>query len=163
MFELIRKINFSRKIDKEQPLRRRKAGMDWKSYNTYSEINEWMTGLVAEFPGKVTPFVAGISYEGREIRGVKVNLNGGSGKRAIVLEGTMHAREWISTATTTWLLNEILRSNDAELRELANYYDWYVIPVANPDGYEYTWTKDRSWRKTRRPSNLICFGADPNR
>lgn len=36
-------------------------------------------------------------------------------------------------------------------------------PVVNPDGYSYTWTNDRAWRKTRRPSNLLCFGADPNR
>ena len=23
--------------------------------------------------------------------------------------------------------------------------DFYIIPVANPDGYEYTWTTDRFW------------------
>lgn len=33
------------------------------------------------------------------------------------------------------------------------------------DGYSYAWTRDRLWRKTRRPSskNLLCIGADPNR
>ena len=23
--------------------------------------------------------------------------------------------------------------------------DFYIIPVANPDGYQYTWTYDRFW------------------
>merc|ERR1712241_1631412 len=34
--------------------------------------------------------------------------------------------------------------------------------VANPDGYEYTFTDDRLWRKTRSPQG-ICYGVDPNR
>ena len=39
----------------------------------------------------------------------------------------------------------------------------YILPVANPDGYEYTKT-DRFWRKTRSPNEgSICIGTDPNR
>lgn len=61
------------------------------------------------------------------------------------------------------MLNELLTSSDPSIQDLAKTYEWYVFPVTNPDGYSYTWTNDRSWRKTRRPSNALCFGADPNR
>ena len=27
--------------------------------------------------------------------------------------------------------------------------DWYVAPLLNPDGYEYSHTNDRMWRKNR--------------
>ena len=27
--------------------------------------------------------------------------------------------------------------------------DWYVAPLINPDGYEYTHTNQRYWRKNR--------------
>lgn len=149
-------------IDNEQPLKRSKAALDWTSYWRLSEINEWLDSLVAEFPGTVTHLNIGKSYENLDIRGVKVNFGGGA-KKSVVFEGTMHAREWISTATTTWMLNELLRSKDPEVIALAKTYEWIVLPVTNPDGYAYTWDKNRLWRKTRKPSSLLCFGADPNR
>lgn len=39
--------------------------------------------------------------------------------------------------------------------------DWYIIPVQNPDGYEWTHTNDRLWRKNRRRG--FCRGVDLNR
>ena len=33
--------------------------------------------------------------------------------------------------------------------DLLNQYDVYVMPVMNPDGYEYTRESNRMWRKTR--------------
>lgn len=41
-------------------------------------------------------------------------------------------------------------------------YDFYILPIFNPDGYEYTHTENRMWRKTRSPGKR-CVGADPNR
>ena len=32
--------------------------------------------------------------------------------------------------------------------------DWFVMPLLNPDGYEYSRTTDRMWRKNRaKPKN----------
>lgn len=47
---------------------------------------------------------------------------------------------------------------------MAQRYEWYFLQVPNVDGYAYTWSTDRLWRKTRRPNkNILCHGADPNR
>jgi hypothetical protein len=93
-----------------------------------------------------------------------VNIGGGSNKKSLIFEGTHHAREWISPATVNWFLNELLTSSDTEVKAIANTYDLYFFPVTNPDGYEYSWTTDRLWRKTRRPTtNLLCTGIDLNR
>ena len=152
---------FFRVIDSEQPTKQRK-NFDWVSYWDYNKVNEWMDSLVAQYPQHVTHINYGKSFQNRDLRGVKVNIGGGS-KNSVVFEATMHAREWISTATTTWMLNELLTSTDPETQELARTYEWYVFPITNPDGYSYTWTNDRMWRKTRRPNNLLCVGTDPNR
>uniref|UniRef100_A0A4Y0BNM3 Peptidase_M14 domain-containing protein n=2 Tax=Anopheles funestus TaxID=62324 RepID=A0A4Y0BNM3_ANOFN len=61
------------------------------------------------------------------------------------------------------MLNELLTSQDAAVRNIAENYDWYVVPVANPDGYVYTHTTTRLWRKTRSRQNVLCYGVDPNR
>lgn len=40
--------------------------------------------------------------------------------------------------------------------------EFFIMPVVNPDGYRYSYTKDRLWRKNRR-YNGKCYGVDLNR
>lgn len=40
--------------------------------------------------------------------------------------------------------------------------DYYILPVANPDGYEHTFVSDRLWRKNRKKGKN-CAGVDLNR
>lgn len=123
-----------------------------------------MESLVVQYPGTVSLFTVGTSYEKREIRGVKVNVINGADKKSIFVEATIHSNEWIGTTTSTFILNELLSSADPEVQELAERYEWYFLPVFNVDGYAFTWSTDRMWRKTRGPTkNLLCKGSDPNR
>merc|ERR1712071_174077 len=46
---------------------------------------------------------------------------------------------------------------------LLDKYDWWFVPIANPDGYSYSWTRDRMWRKSRSPGPSSCYGVDLNR
>ena len=52
-----------------------------------------------------------------------------------------------------------------QISQALSKYDFYFLPVFNVDGYEYTHTDDRMWRKTRSPGKVYpwCKGADPNR
>lgn len=123
-----------------------------------------MASLVTSYPGVVSTFSVGLSYEGRDIRGVKLNFDAGTEKKSIFFESMIHAYEWITPATTTWIINELLTSDEPDIRLLAERYEWYFVPVLNVDGYAYTWSTDRMWRKSRRPTkNVLCTGADLNR
>lgn len=62
------------------------------------------------------------------------------GNPAILIESNIHAREWITSATSTYILNELLTSTDADVIDIATNIDWYFIPVLNPDGFNYTKT-----------------------
>ncbi|XP_011705385.1 PREDICTED: zinc carboxypeptidase A 1-like, partial [Wasmannia auropunctata] len=114
-----------------------------------------------QYPDKVQTIVGGKTYEGRPIKGVKVSFK--PNNPGIFLEGGIHAREWISSATVMFILHELLTSNNPEVRELAESHDWYIFPLLNPDGFEYTHTANRLWRKTRKQYTDECYGSDPNR
>ncbi|XP_036321583.1 zinc carboxypeptidase A 1-like [Rhagoletis pomonella] len=135
----------------------------WSAYQTLDFHYSWLRSLASSYPGNVTLIEGGKSYEKRSILGVKISLhNGKKQKPGIFLEAGIHAREWIAPATATYVIDALLTSTDEQVRELAETYEWYIIPHANPDGYVYTHTTNRMWRKTRQPYGS-CYGADPNR
>jgi zinc carboxypeptidase len=102
----------------------------------------------------------GASFEGRPILAVKIGPRGDSPDRPNVLFlATHHAREWISTAVAMKLIRWLADSGAS----LTTTHDVWVIPVENPDGYQYTFTVDRLWRKNRRPNADGSYGVDPNR
>jgi len=102
----------------------------------------------------------GASYEGRPILAVKIGPAGDSPDRPNVLfMATHHAREWISTAVAMKLIRWLADSGGT----LIQSRDVWVIPVENPDGYQYTFTTDRYWRKNRRANADGSYGVDPNR
>ena len=51
----------------------------------------------------------------------------------------------------------------ARVDSLVAARDIWVVPVVNPDGYQYTFTAQRLWRKNRRPVATGVFGVDLNR
>lgn len=53
----------------------------------------------------------------------------------------IHAREWITPATTTYFINQLLTSENPKIQNLRNNFDWHIFPSVNPDGYHYSYTR----------------------
>ncbi|XP_023248304.1 carboxypeptidase A2-like [Copidosoma floridanum] len=125
--------------------------MTWKRYHRFKDVMGYLDYLASKYPQIVEVVSIGKSFEGRPLKIVKVstgaNVNG-EPKPTIWIDAGMHAREWISVAVTTYILNQLVEKNENYTR-LLDITDWVIMPVANPDGYEYTHTDDRLWRKTR--------------
>jgi hypothetical protein len=49
------------------------------------QVNDWLDSLVGTYPGVVTSVVGGFSYEGREIKGVKVSFK--ADNPVVIFEG----------------------------------------------------------------------------
>ena len=69
-------------------------------------------------------------------------------------DGGIHAREWIAPATVSGILREILDNSNTSFSSLLSSLDIFILPLLNPDGYEYSRTKDRLWRKVRIRTGL---------
>jgi len=140
----------------------------YESYHTYDEIISWIQELVTTYSNLTTLIKIGKSYEGRLQYAVKVSNSNSSdsSKPALWFDGGLHAREWIATGAVTYMLGHIVSGHetDADIKNLLNDFDLYVMPLLNPDGYVYSWEEDRMWRKNRRiNSGSKCVGVDLNR
>ena len=95
------------------------------------------------------------------------------GKRpAVLYSSAQHAREWITPEMNRRLLHYYLdnyRHQSARSRKIIDTTELWFVPVANPDGYDFTFTDgNRLWRKNLRDNDgdgVITGndGVDPNR
>jgi carboxypeptidase A2 len=148
--------------------RRRSDGrlaFDINDFNTLDDINAWLTTTAANCPSTINcrVYSIGSSANGRPINVFQISKSG-SGRKGYWIDATIHAREWIATATVLKTLDNFANLRDADAVRLTDLYDWYILPVMNPDGYDYTHTNDRLWRKNRRANaGSACYGTDLNR
>ncbi|EFO26494.1 hypothetical protein LOAG_01994 [Loa loa] len=137
------------------------------AYHRYDEIVEYLKMLSRLHPNLAEIFNITRTYEGRDLIGIKIGSHA-SFKSAIFIDAGIHAREWIAPAVALYIISKLVTeyTKDSDLTHMVDKFDWYIVPVANPDGYEYSMTTDRLWRKTRSRNATInkwCVGADANR
>nr|XP_054749055.1 carboxypeptidase B-like [Lytechinus pictus] len=142
------------------------ADFDYSMYHTYDEIQAWVFEITAAHSAIAQQFQIATSTEGRAINAVKISTGGIGTKKAVYWQGGIHAREWVSPATVMFITKSLLENYgvDSDVTEILDAFDFYIVPSLNVDGYSYTWTRDRMWRKTRSVnSGSACRGVDPNR
>nr|XP_004546830.1 carboxypeptidase B [Maylandia zebra] len=138
----------------------------YTKYNTWSDIESWMNSMATANSDMISKEVIGNTYEGRPMVVLKIGKKSGSTKPAIFMDCGFHAREWISHAFCQWFVNEAVTAygSDSQMTSLLDQMDVFVLPVFNVDGYVFTHTNNRMWRKTRsRNAGSSCLGTDPNR
>ncbi|XP_046389814.1 carboxypeptidase B-like [Ischnura elegans] len=129
-------------------------------YYSHDEMNAYLDEVASKYPDIAKVESVGKSYEGRELKGITLS-SGGSGKPLVFVDAGIHAREWIAPAVALYLIQEL---TEGSAQDLLKDVDWVILPEVNPDGYEYTRSEDRMWRKTRsKTSSEDCLGVDPNR
>jgi len=143
------------------------AGEDWwADVKDLAAVEAKMDEWIAAHPALVTPIVVGTSLEQRPIRGVRISSQPPGAKvPAFLFNACQHAREW-ATPMTVMLLGQTLldgAQDDAATMAILASCEIFIVPVANPDGYQYSWDAVRLWRKNRRDNGDGTFGVDLNR
>jgi carboxypeptidase T len=128
-------------------------------YRDYRAISDHLRELAELAPDRASMQPLGASIEGRPLWALKIGTRADA--KPMLINGTQHAREWIAAMVTTCIADRLVRDYDRDpaIRELVDHTAIWVVPVVNPDGYQYTWSTDRYWRKNRRDRT----GVDLNR
>jgi murein tripeptide amidase MpaA len=153
---------------------------DYQSYeNIISQLEEW----VNEYPDFTTMTSIGNSVEGRSIPSLCITDNSvpSTTKKSIFWISGIHAREWAGPATALFLASSLLSasaSGDPQVGEWLKRAEIYILPISNPDGYEYNKLTcryvysgikgkgsfhARLWRKNRAVNPDGSYGVDLNR
>jgi murein tripeptide amidase MpaA len=131
---------------------------DWFSeFHDYREITEHLRALAEANPERMRMEGVGSSIDAQTIWAWKI----GNGSERMMINGTQHAREWISSAVTTCVADRLVNeyATNPKIKQFVDTTTLWVVPVVNPDGYQYSWAGHRFWRKNRRDGH----GVDLNR
>ena len=155
------------------------AARGWEPFRSYSEpggIRDEIQATAADNDALTKVVDIGDSVNGQDILAVKVTADADTetdGSRpAVLYASAQHAREWITPEMTRRLMHYVLDNygTDAEITELVDTTELWFLPVANPDGYDFTHAEDgdRLWRKNLRDNNgdgeiTVGDGIDLNR
>ncbi|MFH4973408.1 hypothetical protein AB6A40_000117 [Gnathostoma spinigerum] len=158
---------------------RNKAHYGFGEYHSYNEMIRWMNDIAYYYPTIAKVFTLGKTHEGRNIKGLKIgNPVWSTDKRVIWIDAGIHAREWASVHTALYFIDQLISGygHDPAITNYIDNLNFYITPVLNPDGYEYSRSdispQTRFWRKNRGPQictkdrwhrERCCGGVDLNR
>eukprot|EP00004_Rigifila_ramosa_P006325 TRINITY_DN1702_c0_g1_i1.p1 TRINITY_DN1702_c0_g1~~TRINITY_DN1702_c0_g1_i1.p1 ORF type:complete len:425 (-),score=118.92 TRINITY_DN1702_c0_g1_i1:44-1285(-) len=153
--------------EEEARLRTPSKNNEWfEEYHDYNSTYQWYAELANAYPQLVrfTPSV-GKTHEGRDIFSVSVTSSVGANKPQIYIQANIHAREWITNAAIQFFYYSLLTlyGTDQYVTQALDTTEILIIPIVNPDGYSFSWTNDRLWRKNRLYSSPGVYGVDLNR
>ncbi|KFQ72305.1 Carboxypeptidase A2, partial [Phaethon lepturus] len=149
-----------------QQRERSSNSFNYGTYHTLDSIYAELEHLASEYGNIVSKLQIGESYEKRPLYVLKFST-GGSNRPAIWIDAGIHSREWVTQASAIWIAKKVTSAvMDFSFilgMSLTTYK--YITPVfSNPDGYVFTHTTNRMWRKTRsKNQGSRCVGVDPNR
>ncbi|MBN1479068.1 zinc carboxypeptidase [candidate division KSB1 bacterium] len=136
-------------------------------YHTYDEVQSELDSLAAAHESIADFTSIGKSLQGRDLWAIKIsdNVQSDEDEKVGVLLGAHHAREWISVEVPLKIACYLLDNYDAQaqIKNLIDQTEIWIVPMVNPDGHHYSVTSDRLWRKNRRNNGDGSYGVDLNR
>jgi hypothetical protein len=138
-----------------------------QQYTSYNECVDFFKSAQKSNPNLFKVESIGTTWEDRDIIAVTItkNVKTNKNKPALFYTGTIHAREWIGIELSLSFAKYIIEhiDYDPQLNTLLDRATLYMVPCANPDGFEYSRNHFSFWRKNRRRNQDGSFGVDLNR
>ncbi|MBC8234304.1 T9SS type A sorting domain-containing protein [bacterium] len=143
------------------------------NFHSYEETVEAMRIAEQRYPDLAKMYDIGDSWEktesiaDRDIWALKIsdNVTEQEDEPEVLYMGLHHAREIITPEIILHWMNFLLRNYGKSnlVTYLVDNRQIWLVPILNPDGHNYVFTKDSYWRKNRRNNGDGSFGVDLNR
>jgi hypothetical protein len=141
-----------------------------EGYHSYTEVTTEVAAIAAAHPTIVSRFSIGKSYQGRDLRAVKVsdNVAVDEPEPEVLFDGGTHADEHMGVEMTLKVLHWLVDGygTDPRITSIVDYHEVWIVFMVNPDGAEYDISggKFHLWRKNRQPTpGTTSIGTDLNR
>ena len=112
--------------------------VDWTSYPTFEQITAKMQEFATRYPNIAKLSSIGKSVQGRDLWVLKISDNVGTDEVEPEFKyiSSMHGDEITGRELTIRLIDEMLTKygSDAQITELINNTELYIMPSMNPDG-----------------------------
>ena len=132
----------------------------FRPYGAPGGLKDELQQLAADAPDITKLVTIGQTVQGEDIVALKVSRHAGrlrDGRRPATLYlGAQHAREWITPEMVRRLAHHVVDGyrTDPMITDLVDTTELWFVPVANPDGYDFTFTPgNRLWRKNLRDND----------
>ncbi|HUT99711.1 MAG TPA: M14 family zinc carboxypeptidase [bacterium] len=147
---------------------------DPDQYHSYDQMLAMMQTLAADYPAICelhdlsTETGIGPTYDGMYLWGLKISDNVATDEpdeADVMFNGLHHARE-ITTHELVYRFAEYLCETygmDATVTNIVDNREVWIVPIVNPDGYQYVRDYYYNWRKNRRDNGDGTWGVDNNR
>ncbi|KAL5246851.1 hypothetical protein ACHWQZ_G018898 [Mnemiopsis leidyi] len=142
------------------------ADYSYTRFNNPAATHREMYRLAAQYPNLTRLVGVGSTHQGRPLLVMEIGLKKERNCPMVWVDGGLHAREWITVAATMLFIKKLLEGygTDPYITDMLDSTKFAIQPLANPDGYAYSWNSERLWRKNRSPTSVAwCKGVDLNR
>jgi murein tripeptide amidase MpaA len=141
-----------------------------ENYLNAQEVETALQALQKEYPQNVSLVeLPNKTHMNRTSLAARVQAGSISRRPGVLFTGSMHAREWGGSDACISFLYNLLGSykNNQDLvwggkiyanesvKKILETLDIFVFPDVNPDGKEYSQTRDAWWRKNRNPKGAV--------
>ncbi|XP_016965220.1 zinc carboxypeptidase A 1 isoform X1 [Drosophila biarmipes] len=148
--------------------------MTWRRYHDHADIQQFLQNLLETYSENVELIQIGVTRNKRPLEVIRVS-NGNPDNWAVFVDAGLQARDWLSPAALTYAISKLTHlwarpraqgqgQRQSRADKAMRRIDWYFLPLANPDGYQYSRHTDRLWTKNRGyDTESGCYGVNLDR
>ncbi|MBN2447343.1 MAG: ankyrin repeat domain-containing protein [Phycisphaerae bacterium] len=112
------------------------------TWTSYADIGPDMLAWETAYPTLAKRYDLGLSYQGRHLWALRISDNVGveEDEPEFTYISTMHGDEIVGVKMCMLLIDELLTNygSDAQITNIVNEVDLWIVPLMNPDGYDRT-------------------------